>query len=182
MKLSDLCLGSLCLRDASGYDIKKLFEAAFSHFHSASYGSIYPALNQLAKAGLVEVHTEPGQGRPDRKVYRITEAGEAAFVETLGRADPTEQLKSEFQVLLFFAHQLSTERLSAILDQMESHYREKLGYMERIINDPCLSAGMRLGVEIGIASTSARLDVLRKHRQELLATHKEPPRCEPGLP
>ena len=68
MNVKTLCLGSLCLMDGTGYDIKKLFEAAFSHFHSASYGSIYPSLNQLLLEGLIARRVEPGERHPDRKV------------------------------------------------------------------------------------------------------------------
>ncbi len=48
MNVRTLCLGILSLGEASGYEIKKDVEdGLFSHFIEASYGSIYPALNQL---------------------------------------------------------------------------------------------------------------------------------------
>lgn len=178
MNVSDLCLGTLCLSDCTGYEIKKLFEAAFSHFHGAGYGSIYPALNKLANKGLVEVRTETGEGRPNRKRYSITDVGREVFFQSLTRTDPDEQLRSDFQVILFFAHLMPTERLKSVVEQMESAYRTKLNYLNSIIDMECHSEGVRLGINIGIASLSARLETLQKHKERLLANHKEPPQCD----
>ena len=178
MNVSDLCLGTLYLSDGTGYDIKKLFEAAFSHFHSASYGSIYPALNKLAEKGLVEVRTEAGIGKPDRKLYSITETGKESFLNTLTTTEPGEQVKSEFQVLLFFSHLLPTQRLQEIVEKMESDYESRLHYLRAIVDLDTHSAGIRLGIEIGIASTHARLETLRKHKSNLLNQHREAPRCD----
>ena len=50
MDIKTLCLGVLTQGEASGYDIKKHFECVFSHFYVAGFGSIYPALTELARA------------------------------------------------------------------------------------------------------------------------------------
>ena len=47
-------------------------------------GTVYPALRRLESAGMVESEWEEGgvaqeQGRPARKYYRLTEAGETAL-------------------------------------------------------------------------------------------------------
>jgi len=47
-------------------------------------GTVYPALRRLESAGMVESEWEQGgvaqeQGRPARKYYRLTEAGETAL-------------------------------------------------------------------------------------------------------
>ncbi len=178
MNVSDLCLGTLCLGDASGYDIKKLFEAAFSHFHGASYGSIYPSLGKLTEQGLIEARTEAGIGKPDRKLYSITEAGEQAFYKTLTEAEPDEQIRSDFLVILFFAHMLPTDRLQQVVERMESHYETKLAYLRSIVDLESHSAGIRLGIEIGIAAVGARLDTLRAHKDQLLTHHREAPKCD----
>jgi len=91
MDSKTLCLGALILGDASGYEIKKLFEEGpFSYFHQTSFGSIYPALGNLMEEGLVTCDERAQDGRPDKKVYSLTEAGRAAFIHALGktRRDP----------------------------------------------------------------------------------------------
>ncbi len=76
MDVRTICLGILTRGDATGYEIKKLFEDdGYQHFVEASFGSIYPALNRLTEEGLVSVRAEAQEKRPDRKVYSITPAG-----------------------------------------------------------------------------------------------------------
>ena len=59
MNVRTLCLGILSLGEATGYEIKKGIEdGMFSHFIDASFGSIYPALTQLAAEGLLSVRAE----------------------------------------------------------------------------------------------------------------------------
>src|SRR5262249_55228527 len=71
-----LCLGALHFGDASGYEIKKLFEEGdFSFFYETSFGSIYPALSRLVEDGLALVSEQAQDKRPDKKVYSITEKG-----------------------------------------------------------------------------------------------------------
>ncbi len=175
MNVKTLCLGSLCLTDATGYDIKKLFEDAFSHFHSASYGSIYPSLNQLQADGLISMRVEPGDRHPDRKIYSITTTGREAFMAELVRTEPTEQMRSEFLVLMFFAHLLPTERLQVLLDKVTANYREELAYLESVRDEACNTAGIRFTIDIGIANLRASLQVLDSGREQLLAQHAMEP-------
>ena len=82
MNVRTLCLGILSLQEASGYEIKKDVEdGLFSHFIEASFGSIYPALTQLASEGYVTVREEEQTGKPDKKVYAITDAGRNALAK-----------------------------------------------------------------------------------------------------
>ena len=90
MDVKTICLGVLCTREATGYDIKKHFETAFSHFFLAGFGSIYPALAELSDAGLVSCEERSSGGRPGRKVYRATEAGRASVGWALARHDVGE--------------------------------------------------------------------------------------------
>ena len=70
MDVRTICLGILTRGDATGYEIKNLFEDdGYQHFVEASFGSIYPALNRLTEEGLVSVRAEAQEKRPDRKVY-----------------------------------------------------------------------------------------------------------------
>ena len=54
----------------------------------ASYGSIYPALNQLAAEGLLTVREEEQSGKPDKKVYAITPNGLANLTKELSVVPP----------------------------------------------------------------------------------------------
>ena len=175
MHVKTLCLGALCLGEATGYDIKKLFEAAFNHFHHASFGSIYPALKQLEQDGLVSLRVESGARHPTRNLYSVTSEGRARFTEELAATEPDEHIRSEFLVLLFFAHLLPTPVLEGKLRQVERRYRERLAYLEDLSRNRDTTAGILLTIEMGIAAFRAKLDTLEKRRGDLLKRHRDLP-------
>jgi DNA-binding PadR family transcriptional regulator len=116
MDVKTVCLGMLTDGDASGYDLKKYFECSFGHFFPAGYGSIYPALATLARNGLVEFEEILQDGKPDRKVYHITEKGREELMRGLSDTNPTHKVRSEFLATLWFANLLSDEQINSILD------------------------------------------------------------------
>jgi DNA-binding PadR family transcriptional regulator len=131
MDVKTVCLGLLTFGEASGYDIKKHLEAGFEHFFSTGFGSIYPALAALAEQGLATVAAAPQGGRPERKVYRITAAGEKALRQALSTCEPSHRLRSELLALLYFAHLVPAERIAAVLDAQLAQMRESLARMKR---------------------------------------------------
>jgi PadR family transcriptional regulator, regulatory protein AphA len=120
LNVRDLCLGYLSLREATGYEIKKDFEEGmFCHFMEASYGSIYPALSQLALEGLVTVREEEQSGKPDKKVYAITEVGVSALKKSLGVLPARDKYKSEFLFMMLLQNHLTVpHRIMAMEKQM----------------------------------------------------------------
>ena len=117
MDVKTLCLGALTEGDKSGYEIKRCFEEAFSHFFVAGFGSIYPALAELSRRGLVTGENVEQEGRPDKKVYSLTPAGERLLINELLVTPPRHKVRSEFLVLMYFAHLLSPTRLAALIDE-----------------------------------------------------------------
>ena len=101
---------------ASGYDMKKCFESSFGHFFPAGYGSIYPALATLARNGQVEFEELPQDGKPDRKVYSITDKGREALMKGLSNPSPSHKIRSEFLATLWFAHLMDSEHIDAVID------------------------------------------------------------------
>jgi len=101
---------------ASGYDMKKCFESSFGHFFAAGYGSIYPALATLARNGLVDLEEISQEGKPDRKVYSITDKGREELMRGLSSPDPSHKVRSEFLATLWFAHLMPGEQINAIVD------------------------------------------------------------------
>ena len=122
---------------ASGYDMKKCFESSFGHFFPAGYGSIYPALATLARNGLVEFEEIPQDGKPDRKVYSITDKGREALMEGLSNPSPSHKIRSEFLATLWFAHLMEQQHIDAIIE-------DKLVEIEKFLEPDQGIYGMRL--------------------------------------
>jgi PadR family transcriptional regulator, regulatory protein AphA len=115
-----LCLGYLSLKEATGYEMKKDFEEGlFCHFMEASYGSIYPALGQLAAEGLVTVREEEQSGKPDKKVYAITAEGTKHLAKSLAVQPAQDKFKSEFLFIMLLQHHITpAQRLAAMQTQL----------------------------------------------------------------
>jgi PadR family transcriptional regulator, regulatory protein AphA len=127
MNVKTLCLGYLSLKDATGYEIKKDVEdGLFSHLIEASYGSIYPALNQLAVDGLVSCREEEQSGKPDKKVYAITEAGLKALRLALSALPARDKYKSEFLFVMLLQQHLSIPMQIAAVEKQLTDLREDL--------------------------------------------------------
>lgn len=141
MDVKTVCLGMLTDGDASGYDMKKCFESSFGHFFPAGYGSIYPALATLARSGLVEYELVPQEGKPDRKVYSITEKGREALIEGLSNPNPSHKIRSEFLATLWFAHLMSAEKVDAVFENKLEEIEEFLKLIEEFETCECPKLG-----------------------------------------
>ena len=169
MDVKTVCLGMLTSGPASGYDLKKYFESSFGHFFPAGYGSIYPALSALADQGSVHCEEVPQEGKPDRKVYSITDQGRAELMEALDNPSPSHKVRSEFLATLFFAHLLSTEQIDAVLD---SRIAEVDAFLEMIEDMDfgecsCWPPGAAFVAGFGAAMAKTCKKYIEEHRDTL---------------
>ena len=117
MSVRTLCLAILSFGDATGYEIRKLStEGRYSYFVDASFGSIYPALARLEADGLVTVREEAQSGKPSRKIYSITEAGRAAFIDALSETPGPDTFRSPFLLVAMCADLVVADTIRAAID------------------------------------------------------------------
>jgi PadR family transcriptional regulator, regulatory protein AphA len=127
LNVRTLCLGYLSLREATGYEIKKDFEEGlFCHFMEASYGSIYPALNQLAVEGHLHVREEEQSGKPDKKVYSITPSGLTLLTKELSVVPGRDKYKSEFLFVMLLQHHIAPDLRMAAMEKQLSDLKADL--------------------------------------------------------
>jgi DNA-binding PadR family transcriptional regulator len=121
MDVGSTLLGFLMYRSMTGYELKKFFSMSFAFFSELSYGSIYPALKRMEKAGLITMRLEVQDGAPNRKVYTITRSGRKALISALKSPLPVERHKNAFLMrLFFFAHLPRKERLKTATGYLNS--------------------------------------------------------------
>lgn len=169
MDVKTLCLGVLSRGEASGYEIKKAFqEGAFSHFHQASFGSIYPALNALAAEGLVAVRAQAQDKRPDKKIYSLAPKGQTALLAALMAPPAPDAMRSDFLFILFFAQHLPPARVAQLIDARIAWYRGMLARMERCQRENRVPPGPEFVRGMGIAIYRAAAEYLETHRDRLL--------------
>jgi PadR family transcriptional regulator, regulatory protein AphA len=164
MDVRTICLGILTRGEATGYEIKKLFDDdGYQYFVEVSFGSIYPALNQLTQDGLVQVREEAQEKRPDRKVYSITPAGRSQFLASLLKPLPEDRHRSAFVFAMVFSHLLPPERVSEMLDTYIRQNEERLAQLNKA---NASTRGERFATGLGQAIYTAMLEFLREHRRD----------------
>ncbi len=170
MNVRTLCLGILSLRDATGYEIKKMVEEGiFSHFIDASFGSIYPALGQMLKEGLVTVRTEEPDGRPGKKVYSITDRGRAALALAVNTDPARDKFKSEFLFQMLFMDQVDPDHLAVVYD---AYLEEQEAELARIEDCECElpdHPGARFVNGFGKTMLRTAIAYLKENRDGILA-------------
>jgi PadR family transcriptional regulator, regulatory protein AphA len=172
MDVRTICLGILTRGEATGYEIKKLFEdGGYQHFVEASFGSIYPALNQLTREGLVQVRSEAQDKRPDRKVYSITQAGRSQFLASLMKPLTEDRHRSPFVFAMLFSHLLPPARVSELVDSYLRQSEAKLGQLNKT---QVQSRGEEFAIGLGKAIYAAVIDFLHAHRAHLEAPARRP--------
>ncbi len=183
MDVKTLCLGVLATEDRSGYEIKKTLEERFRHFFRAGYGSIYPALKELERSGLVVCEAVEQQRRPAKKVYRITDAGRRTLEEVLVAEDPRHVVRSEFLVLMYFAHLLPAERVTQVIDAMTAEFdrilNADLEALEQVYDT--LTPGQRFALGYGRTMLTAALGYLHRQRGGFLRELQPTEAVDPEL-
>lgn len=177
MDVKTLCLGVLSLGEASGYEIRKVFEDSFRHFYVAGYGSIYPALAELSRAGHVTCSNIEQEKRPAKKVYRLTDSGRAAFQQALAETYPSHRVRSDFMVLTAFAHMQSAQRMGQVLDSRLEDIERQLAHIDSCNDEPgAQPPGVTFTTGFARSVLQAGRDYIEQHRSELLQalSRKEP--------
>jgi DNA-binding PadR family transcriptional regulator len=119
-------LGLLKERSMHGYQLSKRLRETLGGFWSVSYGSLYPALKRLQKAGAVEpVFAKEDVGRR-KNVYRITDTGERMFAELLEETGHESWEDNPFRVRLAFFQYLKPETRLRLLEKRRAFLEGRL--------------------------------------------------------
>ena len=115
-----IILGLLKNKPMHGYEIQTIIqESRMDQWANVLSGSIYYALNKMEDEGIIETVKEERTGARIRKIYGITEKGEAEYFVLLKdylRSQP-HSLKSDFMLSLAMVGQLPKEETLSILQE-----------------------------------------------------------------
>jgi DNA-binding PadR family transcriptional regulator len=121
-------LGLLHDSPLHGYELRKRLNLLLGWTRLLSYGSLYPALKRMLRAGLVtEVATAPaGVSRRQRIVYQITEAGTEYFAGKITDVGPSAWEDEDFNMRFAFFSRTDSEVRLRILEGRRSRLQERL--------------------------------------------------------
>jgi DNA-binding PadR family transcriptional regulator len=127
----EVLLGMLAIEPMSGYDLGLTIRGSVGHFWNESYGQIYPNLKKLAGDGCVSSKTERQKGKPDRRIYSITEKGRARLRKWLAVPPQPDTPRNEMLLKLFFGEQVPAQILIGYVERMAEDRRTLLALLER---------------------------------------------------
>jgi DNA-binding PadR family transcriptional regulator len=118
-------LGLLSRQPTSGYELGSLAERTIAHFWPITRAHIYAELARLEAAGLVSATEVAQQRRPDKRVYAITAAGEAALDDWLISPDLGPEVRRHLLLLkVFFGDRIPPQRLASMLASERARLQE----------------------------------------------------------
>ncbi len=100
MALEHAILVSLSEQSGAGLDLTRRFDKSIGFFWTATHQQIYRVLARMESDGWVSPTTQAQQGRPDKKVYDVTDAGRAELARWLAEPLVREQQRSDLAVKL----------------------------------------------------------------------------------
>ena len=78
----------------SGYDLVQTFRISMVHYWHAHPGQIYPTLERMERDGWIQGREVIQSGRPNKRVYSITPAGQQILLEWLQSAYEPFKMKN----------------------------------------------------------------------------------------
>ena len=126
MSLSHAILVSLCNSSSSGYDLAKQFDGSVGFFWKATHQQIYRELRKLEERCWIKAEEITQQGRPDKKVFSITDLGKQSLQEWITQPTEMSPVKEEFLVKLFAGYLVPKEIMIRELQRQRQQHSERL--------------------------------------------------------
>jgi len=175
-------LGLISRQPMSGYDVKRYLDSLSWLIGNPSFGSLYPALHGLLEDGLVAVEVQPQPGKPDRKIYTITEAGRHGLTEWANRPAGAEASLRAFAMRLLLAGTLSPQSLREHLARRRVQVAEQRAALQREASaeGEVTDLKQHLALDYGLALADAELAWLDGVLSHLTRSDQQPVAVETG--
>jgi DNA-binding PadR family transcriptional regulator len=122
MSLPHALLGLINYVPATGYELKTKFEQSIHFFWNAALPQIYRTLNEMEGKGWLASTVEHQEGKPSRKVYRLTDSGREEFLRWLEEPTEVPEHRHPFLIKVFFGNQLGAARFTEHLTLWRRYY------------------------------------------------------------
>lgn len=126
MALAQAILALLSDCPCSGYDLAKQFDSSVGFFWKASHQQIYRELSKLEAQCWVSYETIAQTGKPDKKLYRVTELGKKQLSDWLNEQCQPMAVRDELLVKMFVGYLASPQILQIELQRHRQIHQQKL--------------------------------------------------------
>ena len=151
MALRHAVLAALLDGEASGYELAKRFDASVANFWHALPQQLYTELRRLEEQRLVRGRAIRQQGRPDKRAFTITAAGDEELRRFAAAPTRPGALKEDLAVKVYAAAVVDHEVLAAALDERAAHAAAKLERYRRLADALADPDGTDLGPSLTLA-------------------------------
>lgn len=140
MSMKLMVLGLLMEQDRHPYEMRQVIQNRnWDHAFKLRDGSLYYAVDQLRESGLietVEVVPVPGENRPDKTIYRITEAGRERFMELFyAQLEQPAHPQHPMMMAMPFLRHGSQALIAEIAERQLEACRARIEKLERTIRE-----------------------------------------------
>ncbi|PZO37791.1 MAG: PadR family transcriptional regulator [Pseudanabaena frigida] len=118
MSLAYAILVSLICEPKSGYDLAKQFDGTVGFFWQATHQQIYRELTKLEQQNWISAEAIAQEGRPDKKIFSVTDLGLIHLKEWLLQPSEVAIAKDDFLLKIYAGYLIPGE---AITQKIESH-------------------------------------------------------------
>lgn len=162
-------LALLARGPAHGYELKQDLEQLLgAAYPQPNIGQIYVTLGRLEKSGLIDGEEVEQAGRPNKKIYHLTDAGREALRGWYEETADEPRVRDEFFMKLALAPQ------SGLADQIALINRQRRQYLNTMRSLSKLAASesrenriSQLLIEGAMLHLQADLDWLERCQEEL---------------
>ena len=138
LRLEYVLLGLVRRQPIHGYELLQRWNEpnGLSLIWRVKPGPLYAALEKLEQLGHLDSLLIPGESSPPRKEYRITAAGEQAFLNWMKTpVSAARDFRQDFLARLFFRQDVSPVLMEALLAQQEIICQRWLISLRKQLND-----------------------------------------------
>ncbi|MEV7176196.1 PadR family transcriptional regulator [Kitasatospora sp. NPDC093679] len=161
-------LALLAKEPAHGYELKQALEQTFgAAYPRANIGQVYVTLGRLEKAGLIEGQDVAQDGKPDKRVYAITDTGRQEVATWLSQPSEGPRVRDEFFLKLVLAPETQLADRLTLINNQRRHYLNVMRGLNRMAAEERGNQVSQLLIEGAVLHLQADLDWLERCQEEL---------------
>lgn len=135
MSLKHVILVVLKQGNSTGYEINQTFEGPLGIYWNTSHQAVYRALASLSKDAWVSYEDKIQNGKPDKKIYRITDKGEQALDRWLVENQKPSPINESLLVKFFAGELCPTEALIKQVSELKDAHQKNIFYYEKLMSE-----------------------------------------------
>ncbi|PJE97510.1 PadR family transcriptional regulator [Streptomyces carminius] len=162
-------LALLAAGPAHGYELKQALEKLLgAAYPQPNVGQIYVTLGRLEKAGLIEGEDVSQSARPNKRIYRLTEAGREAVLAWFEEPTDEPRVRDEFFMKLALAPRTGLADQLTLINKQRRQYLNTMRALSRLAAaEDRDNRVAQLLIEGAILHLQADLDWLERCQEEL---------------